>query len=187
MRHPFSFSTFTISSLSLQSEVLNEELLDGGHIVISLKLNDVTNYIASHALVDCGAPGYAFVDEEFVCNHNLLLFKLTMPRCLEVIDSRPIESGLVTHLSRVQITINGHTGNIHLFVTKLGHYPIVLGLPWLRQHDVNISFTKNTLTFDSKFCLNHCCLHGNMVMIKGISIPISKKPNNAMVIGSTFA
>ena len=186
-RHPFSFSTFSISSLSLQSQVLKEELLDGGHIVISVELNDVSNYISSYALVDCGATGYAFVDEEFGCNHNLPLFKLKTPHCLKVIDGRPIESGLITHLSRVQMTINGHKENIPMFVTKLRHYPIVLGLPWLCQHDVNISFAKNTLTFDSKFCLNHCCSYSNAVMIKGISIPIPEKPNIAMVTGSTFA
>jgi hypothetical protein len=85
------------------------------------------------------------------------------------------------------MTINGHHEIIPMFVTKLGHYPIVLGLPWLCRHDVNVSFAKNTLTFDSEFCLNHCCPHGNAVMIKGISIPVPEKPNIAMVAGSTFA
>ena len=74
-----------------------------------------------------------------------------------------------------------------MFVTKLGHYPIILGLPWIHRHDVNVSFAKNTLTFDSKFCLNHYCLHDNVVIVKGISIPIPKKPNIAMIAGSTFA
>ena len=73
-----------------------------------------------------------------------------------------------------------------MFVTKLGHYPIVLGLPWLRWHDVHVGFTRNTLTFDSEFCLHRCCTHGNTVMIKGISIPTSKKPNITMIAGSIF-
>ena len=75
--------------------------MDGGHIVISVELNDVSNYISSHALVDYSATGYAFVDEEFVHDHNLPLFKLKTPCCLEVIDSRPIESELITYLSTV--------------------------------------------------------------------------------------
>ena len=73
-----------------------------------------------------------------------------------------------------------------MFVTKLGHYPVVLGLPWLRRHDVHIGFARNTLTFDSEFCLHHCCTHGNAVMIKGISIPTPEKPNIAMIASSTF-
>ena len=187
MRHPVSKSTLCISSLSLQSQVLEEELLDGGHIIVSVELNDVPNYIPSHALVDCGATGYAFIDEEFARDYNLPLFKLKMPCCLEVIDGRPIESGLIMQLSRLRMTINGHHEEIPMFVTKLGYYPVLLGLPWLRRHDVNVSFAKNTLTFDSEFCLSHCCPYGNAVMIKGISIPIPEKPNIAMVAGSTFA
>ena len=77
--------------------------------------------------------------------------------------------------------------NIPLFVTKLGHYPIILGLPWLCRYDVNVSFAKNTLTFNSEFCLYHCCSYSNAVMIKGISIPIPKKPNITMVASFTFA
>ena len=73
-----------------------------------------------------------------------------------------------------------------MFVTKLGHYPVVLGLPWLRRHDVHVGFAQNTLTFDSKFCLHRCCTHSNAVMIKGISIPTPEKPNIKMIASSTF-
>jgi hypothetical protein len=43
-----------------------------------------------------------------------------------------------------------------MFVTKLGHYPIVLGIPWLQLHDVAIRFSSRTLTFGSQYCLAHC-------------------------------
>jgi hypothetical protein len=43
-----------------------------------------------------------------------------------------------------------------MFVTKLGHYPIVLGIPWLKQHDVVIRFASNLVTFGSQYCLAHC-------------------------------
>ena len=176
-----------ISSLSLQSQVLEEELLDGGHIVVSVKLDDKSNKIfSSYALIDCGATGYAFVDEEFAHDHNLPLYKLKTPCLLEVINGRPIESGLITHLTRLQMSIDGHQEDIPMFVTKLGHYPVILGLPWICRHDVYVGFTQNTLTFDSEFCLHRCCMHGNAVMIKGISIPTPEKPNIAMIASSIF-
>ena len=40
--------------------------------------------------------------------------------------------------------------------------------------------------FDSKFYLHHCCMYGNAIMIRGISIPTPEKPNIAMVAGSIF-
>ena len=43
-----------------------------------------------------------------------------------------------------------------MFVTKLGHYPVVLGIPWLELHDVAIHFSSRTLTFRSQYCTSHC-------------------------------
>jgi transposase InsO family protein len=43
-----------------------------------------------------------------------------------------------------------------MFVTKLGHYPVVLGIPWLELHDVAIRFSSRTLTFGSQYCASHC-------------------------------
>jgi hypothetical protein len=40
-------------------------------------------------------------------------------------------------------------------VTKLGYYPIVLGIPWLQQHDVCLLFAQNKLIFNSNYCLYH--------------------------------
>ena len=117
-----------ISSCSLQSDV-KEELLDENHIVISIQIQDESSLISTHALVDCKATGFAFIDEEFTRNYNFPLFKLKKPRCLEVIDRRPIESSLITYITKLKMTIAGHQEKILLFVTKLGHYSIVLGLP----------------------------------------------------------
>ena len=71
-------------------------------------------------------------------------------------------------------------------MTKFSHYPNVLGLPSLCRHDGHVGFTQNTLTFDSEFCLYHCCTYSNTVMIKGILIPSPEKPNIAMIAGWTF-
>jgi len=43
-----------------------------------------------------------------------------------------------------------------MFVTKLGHYPVVLSIPWLELHNVAIQFRYRTLTFGSKYCASHC-------------------------------
>ena len=109
--------------------MLEEELLDGCHIVVSVKLDDKSNkFFSSYTLVDCNATGYALIDEEFMRDHNLPLYKLKTPHLLEVIDGRPIESGLITYLTWVQMSIDGYQEDIPMFMTKLGHYPIVLGL-----------------------------------------------------------
>ena len=177
-------STLSISSLCLQSEVLGEDGLDGNHIVISVELKDGLS-LPTHALVACGVTGYAFVDEEFAPDHNLPLFKLKQPGSLEVIDGWPVESGMITDLTKVEMNISNYKEIILMFITKLSHYLIVLGLPWLWHHDVDIFFAKNSLTFNSNFCLSHCCPR-NTVTIQGISIDPSEKINISIIAGSTF-
>jgi hypothetical protein len=54
-----------------------------------------------------------------------------------------------------------------MFVTKLGHYPIVLGIPWLKQYDVAIRFASNLVTFGSQYCLAHC--NDQAVTVRGTS------------------
>jgi len=109
--------------------VLGEDVLDGNHIVISIELKDSPSSLPTHALVDCGAIRYAFVDEEFACDHNLPLYKLKNPCSLEVIDGGLVESRNITYLTKIEININNHKETIPMFIIKLGHYPIVLGLP----------------------------------------------------------
>ena len=138
------------------NSLINETSKNGKHLVITCLLSDNHNRIKTDALIDCGATGYAFIDEIFARHHNFPLFPMKNPRVLEVIDGRPISSGAITHLARVTLYINQHVEVLFMFVTRLGHYPIVLGIPWLRHHDVAIRFSSNTITFDSEYCLNNC-------------------------------
>jgi hypothetical protein len=42
-----------------------------------------------------------------------------------------------------------------VFVTKLEHCPIVLGLLWLQLHDVTVKFQKKKIRFESFDCQQH--------------------------------
>ena len=99
------------------------------HLVVSCILDDKIKILYSSALLNLGATGFTFIDEEFVRRHSLPLYKLKEPRGLKVIDGRPSQAGKVTHVTKLKLTIGGHTEELPLFVTKLGHYPIVLGKP----------------------------------------------------------
>jgi hypothetical protein len=96
------------------------------------------------------------MDQDFALHHEIPLRELKEKRQVEVIDGRTIESGDITHLAEVGLNIQDHKRRIPMFVTKLEHYPIVLGIPWLRLHDVAVRFASNTVTFGSQYCVNHC-------------------------------
>jgi len=130
--------------------------MEGKHLVITCSLTIGDQVIQTHALIDCGATGIAFMDQDFARHHEVPLRELKEKRQVEVIDGRTIESGDITHLAEVGMNIQDHKERIPMFITKLGHYPIVLGIPWLRLHDVAVRFTSNTVTFGSQYCVDHC-------------------------------
>jgi len=141
--------------------------MEGKHLVITCTLIVNNQEIPTHALIDSGATGMAFMDQDFVCHHQIPLQELKEKKPVEVIDGRPIESGDITHIAKVGMKIQGHGEQLPMFVTKLGHYPIVLGIPWLRLHDVAVRFASNTVTFGSQYCTTHC--HDTPVTIQGVT------------------
>src|SRR5438132_4628418 len=174
-----------LSRIRLSAILLLDEkaLKEGDHLVVSYILIDNENKIPSHAIIDNGAIAYAFIDEDYVRCKNLPLYKLKEPRRLEVFDGTLTTSGDITHITKVQMKIGQHTEALFLFVTKLGHYPVVLGHPWLKHHDVRIGFKSGTVMFDPEFCMKHCLKEP--VVVKGITFPISELRSMITLIEGT--
>ena len=148
---------------------IDEIKLDGSHFILACTITDAKRKLDTHTLVDCGASGFSFVDGEFVRQHNLPLFTLAEPRRLEVIDGRPIDSGDITHIVKIGLNVGGHRETLSAFVTQLGHYPLVLGIPWLRHHDPTIRWAAGTLTFDSARCTTTCA--GTTIKVQALDPP----------------
>jgi hypothetical protein len=76
-----------------------------------------------------------------------------------------MSSGDVTYIVEAYLGIDEQCEWLPMFATKLGHYPIVLGILWLKQHDVTIYFASNLITFWSQYYLAHC--NDSTVMVRG--------------------
>jgi hypothetical protein len=146
----------SISSTAIRDTAIEEGSIDGKYLIMTCDLSFNYKKIPTHALIDCGVTGYACIDQTFTTHYKLPLRPLTTPRVLEVIDGSKISSGDITYLMEVCLDIQGHCEKLPMFVTKLGCYPLMLGIPWLKQHDVIIRFTSNLVTFGSQHCLAHC-------------------------------
>ena len=142
--------------------------LDGHHLIIKCTIKDSTQRLDTHSLVDCGASGFAFIDKDYLQQHNLPLHSLKDPRRLEVIDGQLIDSGDITHVAKVGVDINRHREQVSAFVTKLRHYPLVLGIPWLRHHNPRITWKKDTIDFVSPRCTTTCAPRPTKAMIMDI-------------------
>jgi hypothetical protein len=63
--------------------------------------------------------------------------------------------------------IRDHKESLPMFVTKLAHYPILLGIPWLLLHYVAVRFATNMVTFGAKYFKKNC--QEKIVMVQGVS------------------
>jgi hypothetical protein len=142
-----------VSASSLSKK--QESELDGNHLIVPCTLSDHNLRIDTHALIDCGCTGYSFMNDEFACQHNFPHYQLTTPKTVEVIDGRPISSGDITEYVQIDCTISNHHEQLVAYVASIGHYPLVLRIPWLKKHDVSINFPKMDIQFPSPNCLAH--------------------------------
>jgi Reverse transcriptase (RNA-dependent DNA polymerase)/RNase H-like domain found in reverse transcriptase/Integrase zinc binding domain/Chromo (CHRromatin Organisation MOdifier) domain/Integrase core domain/Retroviral aspartyl protease len=123
--------------------------------VILIQLTAGSNAILTEAMIDSGASTN-FIDTDFAKENQLPMRTKARPFKLEVVDGRPISSGLVTHESPCKMTVRSHEEELTPSCTKLGHYPVILGIPWLKTHDPTICWSKHNLGFDSSHCHANC-------------------------------
>ena len=123
----------TISACSLM-----EESLEGDHLVLSCTLSNGNDIINAYSMIDCGASGKAFIDLSFVQFYKIPLHHLSQPQIVTVVNGRVTSSGVIIHFVHVPLVIDNHIKTTDMFVTKLGHYLVILGIPWLQLHDLHI-------------------------------------------------
>jgi hypothetical protein len=142
-----------VSASSLSNK--QESELDGNHLIVPCTLSDHDLRIDTHALIDCGCTGYAFMNDEFARQHNFARYQLKTPKTVEVIGGLPISSSDITEYVHIDCTIGDHHDKLIAYVASIGHYHLVLGIPWLKKHHVNINFPKMDIQFPSPNCLAH--------------------------------
>jgi len=126
--------------------------LEGEHLFVAATLRNGDHSIQTPAKIDTGTTGFAFIDKNFVRQHKFRHYTLNPARDLELIDGRSIESGKITHLTEISWQVQDHTEMLPTFITKLGHFSLVLGIPWLQKHAVVTDFVRNSVQFQ---CPDH--------------------------------
>jgi len=67
---------FGISHLSVSKVEVLEESMEGKYLVTTCTLTVNSQEISTHALIDCGAAGIAFMDQDFARHHQIPLEEL---------------------------------------------------------------------------------------------------------------
>lgn len=139
------------------------------HLVVpSFIKSGNNNVIDSPAMIDSGATGQAFIDSHFARTHSIPLTQLPSPCTVTAFDGKTPEAGPITHFATVDLSIDNHRERLTCYATDLGDYPLILGLPWLRKHDPDISFAQNTVAFTSRLCQERCLRQRSTTPVRGL-------------------
>ncbi len=140
-RNPVAMSVISKSATSLE-------------IAVTLEING--KVIETVALIDSGAAGNLIVS--FAKNNSIPLVPCDSHLAVAALDGRPLGSGCIKFTTEnIQLSTGFlHTETICLFVFQSPQNPIILGLPWLEQHNPSISWTKKQIIQWSDFCLQNC-------------------------------
>ncbi len=113
--------------------------------------------VQTTALLDSGAAGN-FIDSEFVGQLHLELTPCNSSLAVEALDGRPLGKGRILRLTEsVTLRIGTlHSERIQFYVIRSPTHPLILGLPWLRTHDPQISWREGQITEWGPTCQERC-------------------------------
>ncbi|GAA5916771.1 hypothetical protein JCM5296_001318 [Sporobolomyces johnsonii] len=125
------------------------------HLIVPLSLTHKQTSVATYAMIDSGSQGN-LIDEEYARSLRIPLVERASPIPIEAFDGRPSENDLTYFTAPLRLQIGQHIELIELNVSTIGHYPIILGTPWIRTHAADLDLADNRVSFHSPFCAEHC-------------------------------
>jgi len=128
---------------------------DNDHIMVKIQLHGGKESVTINAMIDSGATE-DFIDRE-VCNkHGIKMIKAKNPREIHLADGKPSAMGPITHMTKVSMDISSHRELATFQVANLQNDEVILGMPWLREHNPTIDWNDKRITFNSERCTTWC-------------------------------
>jgi len=106
---------------------------------IEVEKIDTHEGVMIRALLDSGAMGM-FMDRQMAARHGFKLQKLERPIAIRNVDSTNNSGGAITHQVECNVFYKGHMERIRIDVCDLGKTEVILGMPWLAAHNLEINW-----------------------------------------------
>lgn len=133
----------------------------------------------TYSLLDTGCEGYAFMDYIWAKEHRLPIHNLRRPFKLYGFADEIEDAWTIRHYTRCDLKTGDHAEKgVPLFLTRLAHYPIVLGTPWLEKHNPTTDWAGSTIVFQSDYCRSHCNMPHRPSTIRMHSRNVSVDPGS---------
>ena len=98
----------------------------GSHLIVPCEINE---YEPVDGMIDCGATGLAFMNTLLARHLKLKTTKLEEPQEVVAADGHAMDP--ITETVNIRMKIKDHVEDITMFLSNIGSFNIILGMPWL--------------------------------------------------------
>ena len=126
-----SLNIFSVQLATIESNTLS--------ISVAIKNSEKNEIDETPALIDSGAGGI-FTDQNYARRMGFQIQKLDKPISARNVDNTENKQGKITSFVELNLTIGGKMRRTRLMITGLGKQKIVLGFPWLNEHNPDIDW-----------------------------------------------
>ena len=106
---------------------------------------------SAKVMIDSGATGN-YMNPTFKERLKILGIKKATPEPISGLNGENLGSHLTDESGFVPMAVMGHLESINFDVTPLGQYDVVLGIPWLRNHNPTIKWKTGEIEFNECEC-----------------------------------
>ena len=104
---------------------------------IEVKKIDTYEGVSVKALLDSGATGL-FMSKKCAERGGFKLIKLGKPIIVQNVDGTGNSGGSITYKVEVNLYFKGHVERMRMDVCDLEKIKVILGMPWLQVHNLEI-------------------------------------------------
>ena len=115
-------------------KILREVWID-----IGIEKMDMHKGITVKALLNSGATGI-FMDQKIVAKYGFRLQKLERPIMVRNVDRTNNSAGAIIHQVEANMYYKGYVERMRIDVCNLGKTNIILEMPWLQAHNLEINW-----------------------------------------------
>jgi len=106
---------------------------------IRIEKLDTHEGVTVKALLDSGATGM-FMDKRAAAKHGFMLQKLERSIKVRNVDRTNNSGGAITYQVEVNVYYKSHVERMRMDVCDLGKTEVILGMPWLQAHNLEINW-----------------------------------------------
>jgi len=120
---------------------------DNDYIMVKIQLHGEKDSVTIHTIIDSG--GTEDLIDTAVCNkHGIKMIKGKNPREMYLTDGKRSAMGPITHMTKASMDIRSPRKLATLQVANLQNHEVILGMPWLREHNPTIDWNDKKITFN---------------------------------------